>query len=362
MEPQAWIAAVSIFTAGLTIGIGAIGPALGEGRALAEALRAIAQQPDETSTIVRTLFVGLAMIESTAIYCFVVSMIVLFWPTRSGTTWSSDLSDGTALASGVPAKLIDWFTVGAQIANFLILLALLKWLLFDRIVSAMDRREETIAGRLQEAERKEAEARKEKEQLAEDRRSFDSQRRKRLDEARDEADRQRDALVREAREDVARLEDEWRENLKRQQQQWLRELSEQAAKAFRNTVEKALADLAGTAVQDAATRAFLQNLGQTGPDSRSAIAEAVETADGEIVVASAAELPDALRRDVTETFNHVLQRETEPEFESAPELIAGLEVRFGGRAWGWNLRRYLDQFEERMEASLQEESESITVG
>ena len=51
---------------------------MGEGRALAEALRAIAQQPDESSTIVRTLFVGLAMIESTAIYCFVVSMILLF--------------------------------------------------------------------------------------------------------------------------------------------------------------------------------------------------------------------------------------------------------------------------------------------
>jgi F-type H+-transporting ATPase subunit c len=72
------IAVASIFTAGLTIGIGAIGPALGEGRALAEALRSIAQQPDESGSIVRTLFVGLAMVESTAIYCFVVSMIVIF--------------------------------------------------------------------------------------------------------------------------------------------------------------------------------------------------------------------------------------------------------------------------------------------
>ncbi len=78
MDPQTMIAVASIFTAGLTIGIGAIGPALGEGRALAEALRSIAQQPDESGSIVRTLFVGLAMVESTAIYCFVVSMIVLF--------------------------------------------------------------------------------------------------------------------------------------------------------------------------------------------------------------------------------------------------------------------------------------------
>jgi len=72
------IGMISVATAGLTIGLGSIGPALGEGRAVAQALSAIAQQPDEAATITRTLFVGLAMIESTAIYCFVVSMILIF--------------------------------------------------------------------------------------------------------------------------------------------------------------------------------------------------------------------------------------------------------------------------------------------
>lgn len=74
MDNSGWIAVAS----GLTIGLGSIGPALGEGRALAQALSAIAQQPDEANTITRTLFVGMAMVESTAIYCFVVSMILLF--------------------------------------------------------------------------------------------------------------------------------------------------------------------------------------------------------------------------------------------------------------------------------------------
>ena len=78
MDTSAIIAAASIVAAGLTIAIGSIGPALGEGRALAQALSSIAQQPDEASTITRTLFVGLAMVESTAIYCFVVSMILIF--------------------------------------------------------------------------------------------------------------------------------------------------------------------------------------------------------------------------------------------------------------------------------------------
>jgi F-type H+-transporting ATPase subunit c len=72
------IGAASILAAGLTIAIGSIGPALGQGRALAQALTALAQQPDEANTITRTLFVGLAMVESTAIYCFVISIILIF--------------------------------------------------------------------------------------------------------------------------------------------------------------------------------------------------------------------------------------------------------------------------------------------
>lgn len=78
MEGHIVVAAISIFTAGLTIAIGSIAPALGEARTAAQALQAIAQQPDEANTITRTLFVSLAMIESTAIYCFVVTMILIF--------------------------------------------------------------------------------------------------------------------------------------------------------------------------------------------------------------------------------------------------------------------------------------------
>jgi F-type H+-transporting ATPase subunit c len=78
MDSMTLIAVASIVTAGLTIAIGCIAPALGEGRAVALALSSLAQQPDASATITRTLFVGLAMIESLAIYCFVVSMILIF--------------------------------------------------------------------------------------------------------------------------------------------------------------------------------------------------------------------------------------------------------------------------------------------
>ena len=78
MDSTTLIAVDSITTAGLTTGIGCMLPAYGEGRSVASALSSIAQQPDAAPTITRTLFVGLAMIESTAIYCFVVSMILIF--------------------------------------------------------------------------------------------------------------------------------------------------------------------------------------------------------------------------------------------------------------------------------------------
>ena len=78
MDSMTLIAVASIVIAGLTISFGCLGPALAEGKAVSTALTALAQQPDASATITRTLFVGLAMIESTAIYCFVVSMILIF--------------------------------------------------------------------------------------------------------------------------------------------------------------------------------------------------------------------------------------------------------------------------------------------
>ena len=78
MDSMTTIAVASIVMAGLTTGFGTMGPALAEGKAVAMAFISLVQQPDASATITRTLFVGLAMIESTAIYCFVVSMILIF--------------------------------------------------------------------------------------------------------------------------------------------------------------------------------------------------------------------------------------------------------------------------------------------
>ena len=91
MDSMTLIAIASITVAGLTTGFGCMAPAFAEGRAVATALTALAQQPDAAATITRTLFVGLAMIESTAIYCFVVSMILIF----ANPFWNNALAHAT---------------------------------------------------------------------------------------------------------------------------------------------------------------------------------------------------------------------------------------------------------------------------
>jgi F-type H+-transporting ATPase subunit c len=90
MDNMSVVAVASIVTAGITTGLGTMGPALAEGRAVATALASLAQQPDASPTITRTLFVGLAMIESTAIYCFVISMILIF----ANPFWNHVLGQG----------------------------------------------------------------------------------------------------------------------------------------------------------------------------------------------------------------------------------------------------------------------------
>jgi len=78
VDNMTMIAVASIVIAGITTGFGVVGPALAEGRAVATALTSLAQQPDASATITRTLFVGLAMIESMAIYCLLISLILIF--------------------------------------------------------------------------------------------------------------------------------------------------------------------------------------------------------------------------------------------------------------------------------------------
>lgn len=78
MSDETILALGSIVMAGLTMAIGAFGAALGESRIGAAGVDALARQPDEAAAITRNQFVALAMVESTAIFCLVIALVLLF--------------------------------------------------------------------------------------------------------------------------------------------------------------------------------------------------------------------------------------------------------------------------------------------
>ena len=145
--------------------------------------------------------------------------------------------------------LIDWFTVVAQIINFLVLLVLLKWLLFDRVVRAMDQREEKIATRLNEAQQQRHEVEHRAQEVDQERDEIRSKREGMLESARQEADEQQRKWLREAREQIDRKRDQWQRDLAQRQQQMVEEFGQRASDALLNAMQQALRELADADLQ-----------------------------------------------------------------------------------------------------------------
>ena len=140
--------------------------------------------------------------------------------------------------------LIDWFTVIAQIINFLVLIALLKRFLYDRIIKAMDQREEKIASRLAEAERNRKEAEQEAEAYQKKNRELDEKRQEMLSQAKEEVEVKRKELMKKARDEVDQVQARWREAIQREKDSFLQDLREQRALARALHEEDVLRDAA----------------------------------------------------------------------------------------------------------------------
>jgi F-type H+-transporting ATPase subunit b len=256
--------------------------------------------------------------------------------------------------------LIDWFTVVAQIINFLILLALLKWLLFDRIVRAMDEREKTIAQRLEEAARNREQAEQQAADLEQERQQLASQRDRLLEEARRDADQQREELTSAARQEVDKLREDWRHTALDQQEEIVRQYNQHAADTLRQAVEQALRDLADMPLQEAAIRRFLHQLEQLDEPQWRQLTQHDGDATSRLVVTSASELPEEPRQQITQTLRRRLGDKATIAYETSADLLSGVEVRTRGHALGWNLRSYLEAFSEALAQALREETGANT--
>jgi len=255
--------------------------------------------------------------------------------------------------------LIDWFTVGAQVLNFLVLVWLLKRFLYRPILHAIDAREQRIAEALADADAKQAEAIRERDELRQKNEAFDRKRAALLTEATDAAKAERLRLLDEARQAADALRSESREALLREQQGLHEEIARLARDQVFAVARKTLADLAGTGLEQRVSEVFTQRLRALGPAAKADLAEALKTASGPVRVRSAFELPAEQQAAIQGALDETFAADIPLRFETAPGVVSGIELSANGHKVAWSIAEYLASLEKGIGELLQEPSKPV---
>ena len=250
--------------------------------------------------------------------------------------------------------LIDWFTVGAQAINFIILVWLLKRFLYKPILDAVDAREKRVATELADADAKKAEAVKERDEFQHKNEEFDQQRAALLRNATEEAKAERQRLLDEARQAANALSAKRQETLRSD----ARNLSEAISRRTRQEVfaiaRKALTDLATTSLEERLAEVFTRRLREMGDKAKAGLAEALKSASDPAVVRSAFELPAEQRAAIQSALNETFSANIRVRFETAPDLVSGIELTANGQKVAWSIADYLASLEKGVDELLKE--------
>lgn len=248
--------------------------------------------------------------------------------------------------------LIDWFTVVAQLINFVILLVALKVLLFDRIVQAMEERRDRIEARRREADESRTEADEEAERLRRQRREIENEKSEILNEARREAEKRREELLDEARSEVDRQEQRWLDALHRKQDRLARHLQQSAGERIVDSTRRVLTDLADADLEDAVVAGFVKNVESLGEDERDSVAESLRSSDGAVLIRTGFELSEGRRDSVRDALRSLGAKDLDFEWERDSEILAGIQVETEVARIGWTIDGYLDELLEEFQRSV----------
>ena len=250
--------------------------------------------------------------------------------------------------------LIDWFTVGAQAINFVILVWLLKRFLYKPILDAVDAREKRVATELADADAKKAEAEKERDEFQHKNEEFGQQRAALLIKATEEAKAERQRLLDEARRAADALSAKRQETLRSD----ARNLSEAISRRTRQEVfaiaRKALTDLATTSLEDRLAEVFTRRLREMDGKAKASLAEALKSASDPAVVRSAFDLPAEQRTAIQNALNESFSASIRVRFETAPDLVSGIELSTNGQKVAWSIADYLASLEKGVDELLKE--------
>lgn len=250
--------------------------------------------------------------------------------------------------------LINWFTVAAQIVNFLILVALLKHFLYGPIVAAMTAREGRIAAQLTEARQKKQEAEQEEASLRQQIREIEGQRQQMLTEAGRQAEAHKQELFSQARQEVEQIRQKWAASLRREQENFLQNLKQRLAQEVVAISRRALKELGDQELEQRLTEVFLDRLRLLPPEEQAAIQESVQETGGELLITTAFELSEETRQKIAAQVQEQFGRGLALRFATSGELLAGLELLTSSRKLAWSLGSFLDSLEEDLSQAFQE--------
>ena len=244
---------------------------------------------------------------------------------------------------------IDWFTLIAQIVNFLVLVWLLKRFAYGPILRAMDERKERVGSAMREAEAKEKEAETREAEYRKKCDEIEGARDEKLREAEADAEAKRKELTEAARKDVDEKRAQWHKALENEKAAFVKQLRRDAGERVYEAIRDALSDLAGADLEQRIVDVFVEKVRGLPEAERREIAEAAGDATG-AEVRTAFSLSDAQREAVRKALTESMDIDG-TSFETDDDLVAGIEVRAGGRKVAWSIREYLEEVAEKLNAA-----------
>jgi len=244
--------------------------------------------------------------------------------------------------------LIDWFTVGAQIVNFLILVWLLKHFLYKPILDAIDAREKRIATELADADAKKAEAERERIDFENKNKAFDQQRSAMLSKAADEAKAEGERLIDQAKKDAESLRVIQADALRGEQIRLASQITLLAEKEVFAVARKALADLSTVSLEERVGEVFTRRLWGLDLKEKELLGAALKNSSQPALVRSAFDLPSGQRAAIQNALNETFSAEVQITFEDSQDIICGIELTANGQKIAWSIASYLTELSKKV--------------
>jgi len=250
---------------------------------------------------------------------------------------------------------IDWFTVVAEIINFLILVWLLRRLLYKPVLNAIDEREKKITAQLQDADAKKADAKKEQDEFRKKNEDFDAQKKSLNDKAIADSNAEREKLIDTARNDANTLRSKLEQASKDAQESQEREIAQKTQEQVLTITRKALTDIASLSLEEQSVNMFIRRLKESKDEEKKQFTEAFKSNANTILVQSAFELPEKQQHDINDAVSGILKTNTSLQFKTVPGLISGIELTTNGYKLSWSIKEYLDSLEKSIAEKMKDQ-------